>query len=114
MNHETTTIDNYNGKLQKPIGSGFSATSTAMEVIKGSDLRGKTAIVTGGYAGIGLETVKALAHAGAEVWVPARDTAKARKNIDLTGVKIETMDLMDPNSIDNFTTQFLSTGKSGF
>lgn len=45
--------NNYNGALQQPIGSGFNATSTANNVIKGIDLSGKTAIVTGGNTGIG-------------------------------------------------------------
>jgi hypothetical protein len=40
--------DHYNRALQKPIHSGFGATSTAQAVIKGIDLAGKTAIVTGG------------------------------------------------------------------
>jgi hypothetical protein len=37
---------------QKPINSGFNAASTSGEVIKGIDLSGKTAIVTGGYVGL--------------------------------------------------------------
>lgn len=45
-------------KSQRPVNSGFNAQSTAEEVISGINLSGKTAIVTGGYAGIGLETVK--------------------------------------------------------
>ena len=45
---------------QKPIGSGFGHASTAKDVLNGIDLTGKTAIVTGGYSGIGLETVRAL------------------------------------------------------
>lgn len=111
MKTATSKIDNYHGKLQQPIGSGLTATSTVAEVIKGIDLHGKTAIVTGGYAGIGLETVRALAGAGAEVWVPARDVNKAEKNIDFAGVTVGTMDLMNPESIDRFAEQFLSTGK---
>ena len=45
---------------QTPIGSGFHNKSTAAEVIEGIDLSGKNAVVTGGYSGIGLETVRAL------------------------------------------------------
>jgi hypothetical protein len=40
---------------QIPIGSGFNSASTAAEVITGIDLAGKTAIVTGGYSGLGRE-----------------------------------------------------------
>jgi hypothetical protein len=50
---------------QKPLNSSFGSTSTAIEVIKGRDLRGKTAIVTGGHSGAGLETSKVLVSAGA-------------------------------------------------
>ncbi|WP_225874763.1 SDR family NAD(P)-dependent oxidoreductase [Pedobacter hiemivivus] len=74
--------NNYQGALQHPIGSGFNAASTATEVIKGIDLTGKIAIVTGGNAGIGLETTRVLAAAGATVIVPARDIEKAKKNLD--------------------------------
>lgn len=104
--------DNYDGALQKPIGSGFNATSTAADVIKEIDLTGKTTIVTGGYAGIGLETVKAFVSAGARVIVPARDINKAAKNLQgIQNVFIETMDLMDPESIDAFAKKFLSSNE---
>jgi NAD(P)-dependent dehydrogenase (short-subunit alcohol dehydrogenase family) len=102
-------LDNYNGTLQHPLHSGFNATSTAQQVIKGIDLTGKTAIVTGGYAGIGLETVKTLVAAGASVTVPARDTRKAAGNLQsVPNVTIEAMDLMDPASIDAFAAKFLA------
>lgn len=38
--------NNYQGTLQYPIGSGFTAKSTTSDVIKGIDLKGKMAIVT--------------------------------------------------------------------
>lgn len=98
--------------LQKPIGSGFNATSTTHDVIKGIDLTGKIAIVTGGYAGIGLETTKTLVSAGATVIVPARDKAKALKNLEnIPHVEVATMDLMNPDSIDLFAKEFIASGR---
>lgn len=113
----TPTIpDNYNGALQTPIASGYSAKTTSSELIKDIDLSGKIAIVTGGYAGIGLETVKTLVQAGAEVWVPARDIEKARQNLKAANIDekpekiiIHSMDLMNPASIDAFAQTFLKT-----
>lgn len=103
---------NYKGALQQPIGSGFNAQSTSTEVIKDIDLSGKIAIVTGGNTGIGLETVKTLANAGATVIVPARDIEKAVKNLKgIANVEIEKMDLVNPNSIDKFTSKFLASGR---
>ncbi|MBO9583602.1 MAG: SDR family NAD(P)-dependent oxidoreductase [Flavobacterium sp.] len=105
--------NNYQGALQKALNSGFNAKSTTSEVIKGIDLSGKIAIVTGGNTGIGLETVKTLSQAGATIIVPARDIEKAKRNLaEISNVQIEEMDLMDPNSIDAFAEQFLNSGKS--
>ncbi|MFC9843563.1 oxidoreductase [Streptomyces sp. NPDC060223] len=98
--------------VQEPLHSGFDAASTAEDVIKGIDLTGKVAVVTGGYSGIGLETARVLRSAGAEVVVPARDTDRARaalKGVD--GVEVERMDLLDPASIDAFAERFLASGR---
>ncbi|WEK69989.1 MAG: SDR family NAD(P)-dependent oxidoreductase [Candidatus Chryseobacterium colombiense] len=96
--------------LQQPINSTFNEQSTTQDVIKGIDLTGKTAIITGGYAGIGLETTKTLTEAGATVIVPARDIEKAKKNLEgVKNIEIEKLDLMDPDSIDNFAERFLSS-----
>lgn len=105
--------NNYQGTLQLPLDSGFSATSTATEVIKGIDLKGKIAIVTGGNAGIGLETTKVLAGAGATVVVPARDIEKAKKNLEgIPNVEIEVMDLAKLDTIDGFAKKFLASDRS--
>ncbi|MCD9577310.1 SDR family NAD(P)-dependent oxidoreductase [Flavobacterium soyae] len=104
--------NNYQGALQKPINSGFNAKSTSADVIKGIDLTGKIAIVTGGHTGIGLETTKTLANAGATVIVAARDITKAQKNLDgIANVELETLDFMNPDSIDSFTAKFLPSGR---
>jgi hypothetical protein len=58
---------------QAPIHSHFGPTTTAREVLSGLHLRGVTAVVAGSYSGVGLETTKALANAGAFVVVPARN-----------------------------------------
>jgi NAD(P)-dependent dehydrogenase (short-subunit alcohol dehydrogenase family) len=87
---------------QTPIASPFGYRSTAAEVVAGIDLKGKVALVTGGYSGLGLETVRALAGAGARIFVAARRPDVAA--VDLNGVPgdvtILQMDLSDPASID--------------
>ena len=104
--------NNYNGALQQPIGSGFNATSATTDVIAGINLKGKTAIITGGYAGIGLETTKTFVQAGAKVIVPARDIEKAKRNlVGLANVEVEVMDLMDYHSINAFAEKFLASGQ---
>lgn len=104
--------NNYQGALQQPTGSGFDATATTADVIKGIDLTGKIAIVTGGNTGIGLETTRTLAAAGATVIVPARDMDKAAKNLQgIPDVEIASMDLMSPASIDAFADNFLASGR---
>ena len=64
----------------------FGASSTAAEVVAGLDLTGKRAIVTGGGSGIGAETARVLAGAGADVTATRRDD----------------LDLADPASVDRF------------
>ncbi|NHH78879.1 Gluconate 5-dehydrogenase [Burkholderia gladioli] len=87
---------------QQPIGSGFGAASTADEVIAGIDLSGATAVVTGGYSGLGLETVRVLREAGARVIVPARDVERARSALAGIDAQVRAMDLLDPASIAAF------------
>ena len=97
---------------QHPIGSGFGAETTAAEVIHGLDLSGRTAIVTGGYSGIGLETTRTLLSAGAKVVVPAKDLSKATGALAaMPGAITETLDLMDPFSIDAFAKRFVASGQ---
>lgn len=93
---------------QAPLDSGFGHRTTAREVLAGRRLDGQTAIVTGGYSGLGLETTRALAQAGATVIVPARSPEKARAALaGIARVEQEALDLADPASIDAFAQRFL-------
>jgi NAD(P)-dependent dehydrogenase (short-subunit alcohol dehydrogenase family) len=97
---------------QHPLGSGFTAASTADEVLKGIDLSGKNVIVTGGHIGLGLETTRALAKAGAAVTVGSRDPDRAAPNLaGIERVEIGQLDLLDPRSIDAFATRYLDSGR---
>ena len=98
---------------QHTIGSGFGAKTTADEVLEGIDLSGKLAIVTGGYSGIGLETTRALARAGAHVVVPARRPDAAREALEgIDGVETDTLDLGDLESVRAFAERFLASGRT--
>ncbi|MEO3874620.1 SDR family NAD(P)-dependent oxidoreductase [Nonomuraea sp. B12E4] len=98
---------------QHRIGSGFGARSTADDVLQGIDLSGKLAIVTGGYSGLGLETTRALARAGAHVVVPARRPEVAKEAVGgLDGVELDELDLGDLDSVRHFAERFLATGRS--
>lgn len=97
---------------QAPIPSGYGPRTEAREALGGRDLRGKVAIVTGGYSGLGLETTRALAEAGAIVIAPARTPEKAQKAlINIANVEQAALDLADPASIDAFAGGFLSRTK---
>ena len=104
--------NNYQGAMQHALGSGFNGKSTSAEVISGIDLSEKTVLITGGNTGIGLETTKILAAAGAKVIVGARDLEKARKNLEgISNVEIEELDLINPSSIDSFADKFLASNR---
>lgn len=96
---------------QKPMETGWGPETTVDEILQGSSIIGKTAIVTGGYSGLGLETVRVLRKAGAHVVVPARDMTRAEAALAGMGVEIEHMDLIDPFSINRFTEKFLTSGR---
>jgi NAD(P)-dependent dehydrogenase (short-subunit alcohol dehydrogenase family) len=97
---------------QHPIGSGFTAASTADEVVAGIDLTGKYAIVTGGNAGIGLEITRALAKAGATIIVASRNPERAVGELaGLDRVETSRLDLADPASIDAFVARYLASGR---
>jgi NAD(P)-dependent dehydrogenase (short-subunit alcohol dehydrogenase family) len=98
---------------QHKIGSGFGHDSTADEVLSGIDLSGKLALVTGGYSGLGLETTRALAKAGAHVVVPARRREVAEEALSgISGVEVDELDLADLDSVRSFASRFLASGRT--
>ncbi|TCM40287.1 SDR family NAD(P)-dependent oxidoreductase [Kribbella sp. VKM Ac-2568] len=98
---------------QHKIGSGFGHDSTADEVLQGIDLSGKLALVTGGYSGLGLETTRALAKAGAHVVVPARRPAAAKEALaGIDDVEVDELDLADLESVRSFSERFLASGRT--
>lgn len=99
---------------QKKLGSGFGHGSVASDVVQGLDLSGKTAVVTGGYSGLGLETVRALLSVGVAVTVPARRPDAATEALsDLDGnVTVAELDLSDLSSARRFAEDFVNTGSA--
>jgi len=98
---------------QHKIGSGFGHDTTADDVLRGMELQGKLAVVTGGYSGLGLETTRALAKAGARIVVPARRPDAAREALaGIDGVEIDELDLGDLDSVRAFADRFLASGRS--
>jgi len=97
---------------QKPLRSGLGARTTAEEALGGADLGGKVAIVTGGHAGLGLETTRVLSNAGATVVVGSRDPGKAQLAVaKMKNVEVCELDLASRASIDRFAGEFLSSNR---
>jgi len=84
-----------------------------MEVIAGVDLSGKQAVVTGGASGIGLETARALAAAGATVTLAVRDLEAGHRAVtDITAstptsqVIVAPLDLANRASVNAFVSNW--------
>lgn len=95
------------------ITTPFSAETTAAEVLADVDLTGRRAIVTGGASGIGVETARALAGAGAEVTLAVRDLAAGERTAaDIVGttgndrVRVAPLDLADQASVAAFVAEW--------
>ncbi|WIB00288.1 SDR family NAD(P)-dependent oxidoreductase [Curtobacterium sp. MCBA15_012] len=91
----------------------FGAESTALEVIDGIDLHHRTAVVTGAGSGIGIETARALAAAGAAVTLAVRDVATGdrvaadiRASTGNDAVRAAFVDLADVGSVRSFASSW--------
>jgi NAD(P)-dependent dehydrogenase (short-subunit alcohol dehydrogenase family) len=88
----------------------FGFHSTAADIISGVDLSHKRAIVTGGASGIGIETARALANAGAEVILAVRRPNAAQpianelRASSKGSVEVVPIDLADMKSVRAFTS----------
>ena len=99
--------------LSPRVTSRFNQNSTAMEVIAGVDLTGKTAIVTGGASGIGIETARALASAGAHVTIAVRNLDAGKEVADAINaeygagkVTVEKLELGSLASVRDFAKRW--------
>ncbi|MGO9496414.1 MAG: SDR family NAD(P)-dependent oxidoreductase [Solirubrobacteraceae bacterium] len=91
---------------------------TTAQVIAGHELTGKEAIVTGGYSGIGYETARALASAGARVVIAGRDpvkgpqaVARLQANTGNEQIVFRALDLGSLESVDTWARKHVATGK---
>lgn len=95
---------------QSPINSGFNKSSTATEVLEGLVLAGKTAIITGGHSGLGFESTKALAAAGVQVIVGARNVTSAQEMLkNIPGTTVKELDLSNLESVKRFSDDIVSS-----
>src|SRR3954465_237457 len=95
--------------MTERISTPFGAESTASQVIAGVDLTGKRAVGTGAASGIGVETARALASAGADVTLAVRDIEAGQRVADgitaSTGyrdIHVARLDLADQESVRDF------------
>lgn len=102
-----------------PVTSPFGARTTALQVVSGISLTGRTVIVTGGAAGLGLETSRALASTGADLTLAVRNLEQgqsAAQQIRATyphaKVEVSLLDLDDLGSVRHFAAAWLASDRA--
>jgi len=104
---------------QMLLGTGFGPRTTASDVLGDRRLDGLRVVITGGSAGVGLETTRAPAkHMGSRKrqtrcsrWPSTRAALRAEAALaGVANVEIDPLDLGDPTSIDAFATRTLAGG----
>ena len=101
------------------VTSSFGARTTAVEAVKGLSLAGRSAIVTGGASGLGLETSRALASAGAALTLAVRNLAQGQAAADAlraeypaAQITVGLLDLSDLASVREFAADWIRSGAS--
>lgn len=97
---------------QRPLGTGYGPQTNASDVLRGLDLTGRYFVVTGGHSGLGLATTRALAAAGADILVAARQpeaATAATQGIDR--VAVAALDLSDLDSVARCADGLLAAGR---
>ena len=100
------------GQREAIMAQQFGATSTTEDVLAGIDLKGKRILVTGASAGLGVETVRALASHGAEVIGTVRDVEKGQHaTAGIPGITLLQMDLASLASVRAAADKLVAEGK---
>ena len=99
-----------------PILSRFGARSTALDVVRGISLKGRHAVVTGGAAGLGQETSRAMAAAGAHLTLAVRNLVQGeasatlmRQQFPSATIDVLQLDLADLASVRRFARTWVDS-----
>ncbi|MFO0595518.1 MAG: SDR family oxidoreductase [Myxococcaceae bacterium] len=100
--------------------SNLGKKTTAEQALQGQSLSGKTAVVTGASSGIGTETARVLAAAGANVVLAVRNVKAGEELVaqwksalpaNAGSLTVEALDLGDLASVRSFVARYLESGR---